>query len=316
MPNLVRRLCLGTCTILFVIPAGGCEHSDTKQVRQRVARLVGTSPYAWDDDKPRKELLEQEGVACEGRHVVAWFSVAAAAKSPALAEPERRVIVDRLDRGVAAAKRFIGKPNWSFCDDSRVYFYFPDANFISHAPGGNTVYIPLWRIREDKAPWLHEAMHILLEADGEDWLAQPGEFAAARMPLWLQEGLADALAMEISAREGLAYYSPLIDVPAEKLDEFAASQVRSCPDSNRLLAYIGGRGKMPELFGERRVEYAVAFYAASASFVRFIAKQHGYPSLIEAVLKFDHEHEELERLMGESLISVKQSWLRAIAYQL
>lgn len=136
----------------------------------------------------------------------------------------------------------------------------------------------------------------------------------ARMPLWLHEGLADALAMEISAREGLAYYSPLIDVPAEKLDAFAAAQVRSCPDPTRLLTYIGGRGKMPELFGERRLEFAAAYYAASASFVRSIAHKHGYAALVTAISKCDREHEELERLTGENLASAKGEWLKAIDY--
>lgn len=59
----------------------------------------------------------------------------------------------------------------------------------------------------------------------------------------------------------------------------------------------------------------MAYYAASASFVRFIAMQHGYPPLIAAISKFDREHEELERLTGKDLASMKGAWLESIGYQ-
>lgn len=290
---------------------------------------VGTSLYAWDDDKPRKVLLEQSGVACEGQHVVAWFpsqatlelegpkgaQAADRVRGSLLNDSQRRDIVDRLDKGIAAAKRFIGNPDWTFRGDPRTYFYFPDANFISHAPGGNAIYIPYWRIREDKAPWLHEAMHLLLRnVEGADWILQDPDFQNTRMPLWLHEGMADALAMEVSSREGLVYYSPLVDAPPEQLGNFAGKQIWSSPNPTRLLEYIGGRGKMPELFGERRLDFAVGFYAGSASFVRFIAERHGYAPLIEAISSFNREHEELERLTGESLDSMKTQWLNVIGY--
>lgn len=295
------------------------EHSASTRNAESTSRPVGISLHAWEEDVPRKAELEQNGTVRIGHDVVAWLPsrpgiIEGRAPTTLPVESDIDAIVARLDRGVAAAKRFIGKPDWSFRGDPRVYFYFPDANFISHAPGGNTAFIPLWRIRDDQAPWLHEALHLLLTVEGGDWLAQPDE-AMARMPLWLHEGLADALAIEISAGEGLAYYSPLIEVAPDKLDEFAAAQVRSCPDPTRLLTYIGGRGKMPELFGERRLEFAAAYYAASASFVRFIAKRHGYAPLVTAISQFNREHEELERLTGEDLASAKGEWLKAIDYQ-
>lgn len=120
--------------------------------------------------------------------------------------------------------------------------------------------------------------------------------------------------MEVSAREGLRHYSPLIDAPPEELDELALSRVRACPDPELLLEFVGGRGKLPELFGPRRMEFAPAFYAASTSLVRFIAGLHGYVPLVEANLRFDREHEELERLTGEELIEMKGSWLESIGY--
>ena len=104
---------------------------------------IGTALHAWDDDLPRIAALRQGSERAEGQQVVALFpkgSVGAA---------EKAEIIERLDRGVSAAKAFVGKKDWSFRGDHRVYFYFPDDQFVSHAPGGNIVFIPLWRIKED-----------------------------------------------------------------------------------------------------------------------------------------------------------------------
>ena len=322
MQNRLGTPCLGVLAIAISLSMNGCASSIATKTSQAGLALIGTSLNAWDDDKPRKESLELEGLAVEGRHVVAWFPRKVATKAdsansfstpkPPLSDADRRAIVDRLDRGIAEAKRFIGKPDWSFRGDPRLYFYFPDANFISHAPGGNTAFISLWRIRDDQAPWLHEAMHLLMKVDG-DWLSQPDGVAEARMPLWLHEGLAEAISMEVDARTGMTHYSPLIDVPADQLDAFAAEHLRACPDPQRLLLYVGGRGKLPELFGEDRMKYAAAFYAASTSFVRHLARQDGgYQHLLAAIASFDHETETYEGLSGQSLDDLKHHWATEI----
>ncbi len=316
--QLMISMGLAAIAAVICISAGGCVSPTARTASHTGPSPIGTSLNAWDDDKPRKASLERDGLAVEGRHVVAWFPREAAFQAdpanssatpkPPLTEADRREIVDRLDRGIAEAKRFIGKPDWSFRGDPRLYFYFPDANFISHAPGGNTAFIPLWRIRDNQAPWLHEAMHLLIKVDG-DWLSQPDGLAEARMPLWLHEGLAEAISMEVDARTGTRHYSPLVDVSADQLDAFAVEHIRACPDSQRLLTYVGGRGKLPELFGEDRRKYAAAFYAASTSFVRYLSRrERGYQHLLAAIAAFDREIETYERLSGHPLETFKQKW--------
>lgn len=266
---------------------------------------TGTSLHPWEEDRAYMQDLEQHGVVEAGRHTVAWFP------SNTLDPAQIAAIVARLDHGIGAAKQYIGKPQWAFRGDSRVYFYFPDARFVSHAPGGNTVLIPWWRIRDDQAPWLHEALHLLLAPAGGDWLATPGNIAAARMPLWLHEGLAESLAMDIAAEEGLVHYSPLIDVPAARLDALCKSRLRHA-SSDRVLASIGGRGKLPELFGPNRVSYALPFYTCSTSFVRHLGTRYGKGPLLRAIGAFDQEIEVLQQDMARSLAEVKEDWLKEV----
>lgn len=276
-------------------------------IEPSTARPGGQAVNAWDEDLPRKLQLETDGEVVASEHVVIWFP------KGAFTREEAGKLIAEFQRGIIAAKTQIGRPNWSFQGDRRVYYYLPDAQFVAHAPGGNCAFIPLWRAKERKAPWLHESLHLLLKSEKGDWLAGDDETAELRMPLWLYEGLADALAIDISSAEGLDYYSPLIDVPADQLDALAASSLREVP-SLEVVAAIGGRGKLRGLFGPERIKFAVPFYNGSASFVRYIAGRHGYGPLLAAIEEFGREHEMLERATGESIEAMKAAWLRAIQY--
>jgi len=267
----------------------------------------GITRNAWDEDVAAKQVLDREGAVRVGRDVVLWFP------KDSLTDAQASEIVARLDRGIRAAKRRIGKPDWAVEGDRRIHYYCPATYFISHAPGGNCAFIPLWRMREDQAPWLHESLHLLLATPKGDWLARRDSVALQRTPLWLMEGLADALAMQISEEEGIEYFSPLLGVPPDRLDSLAADALHNAP-SDSVLAKIGTRGKLPQLFGPDRVKYAVPFYAGSASFTRYIARLHGFQPLLRAIADFDHETETLSRELGEPLDRVKSEWLASIGF--
>lgn len=270
-----------------------------------VDRPYGEAVNASDEDLPLKHDLETDGQVAVGENVVLWFP------RGAFPPEDAAKLLAELERGIVAAKKKTGRPEWNYQGDRRVYYYMPDAQFISHAPGGNCAFIPVWRMKERKAPWLHESLHLLLKSGKGDWLEGGRKNAEERMPLWLHEGLADALAIEISLAEGLEYYSPLIDVPADQLDSLASRALRDAP-SPEVLAMIGSRGKPLGLFGPERVKFAIPFYNGSASFVRFIAGRHGYGPLLAAIDDFDHENETLEREAGESLTSMKAAWLEQL----
>jgi len=266
-------------------------------------RPKGASLHAWPEDVPRKLELETTGVVRASTNVVAWFPAGA------LSDDATKEIVKRLDRGIAAAKKTIGKPAWAFQGDPRVFFYFPDARFVAHAPGGNTAFVPLWRIRDDEAPWLHESLHLLLATPGGDWLAR--DDADTRMPLWFSEGLPDALAIQISESEGLRHFSPLWTVPASGLDELCRTELDSAA-GKKALPFIGAPGKLKDLFGPDRVTYAKPFYVCSASFVRFLAKPRGFAPLLKAIADFGREEARIERELGGTLSELKADWLAAI----
>lgn len=281
--------------IAMMLALGACQ----------TAAPIGTSPYARAEDRPLKAALEATGVVETTRDVVAYFP------AHALTDEQRAAIVARLDRGVRAAKRFTQRTNWSYHGDRRVYFYFPDARFISHAPGGNSVYIPLWRIRDDQSPWLHEALHILLWPPGRNWLDETDEYGDAHMPLWLYEGLPDVLAAEISAQENLAYFMPMMEEPPSELDAVCARHLAT-PVAGRIIPVIGARGRLPELYGDERQTYAPAFYACSASFTTYLRQRYGYGPLLDAIGSYGHEIDVLEATTNLPLENARANCLTHI----
>lgn len=266
-------------------------------------RPKGASLHPWPEDVPRKLELETTGIVRTTANVAAWFPAGA------LSDDAMREILSRLDRGIAAAKKTIGKPAWAFEGDPRVFFYFPDARFVAHAPGGNTAFVPLWRIRDDEAPWLHESLHLLLSTPGGDWLAR--DDADARMPLWFTEGLPEALALRISESEGLRHFSPLWTAPASGLDELCRAELDSAA-GRKALPFIAAPGKLKDLFGPDRATFAKPFYACSASFVRFLAKPRGFAPLLAAIADFGNEEATIEREFAKPLAELKAEWLAAI----
>lgn len=280
---------------------------DEPQTENAERPRPGIATNAWDEDIAGKRLLDSTGSVLVGADAVLWYP------KDSLSNQQAAEILARIDKGILAAKHMVSEPDWEVEGDRRVHFYCLPGSFISHAPGGNCAFIPLWRMREDQSPWLHEAMHLLLKSDKGDWLQMEDSIAMRRMPLWLAEGLADALSMDISAQEQLVWYSPLMDVPPAGTDSLASVVLRDAL-SDSVLAFIGARGKLPQLWGPDRFSYALPFYTGSASFTHFIARKYGYGPLLHANDNFDQEHETLEREMGVPLAQVKKEWLTSIGY--
>lgn len=268
----------------------------------------GTCLYPWPTDIPQQASVEAQGDCVTKDDVVLWMP------SGAVAEADQQAWLSVISKGVRAAKEYVGRPDWNFRGDPRIYFYFADAEFICHAPPGNIVYIPLWRMRDGQAPWMHESMHLLTASRRGEWFAESEEAQSAGMPLWLHEGLAESLSIDVDQSAGLTHYSPVIDVPADGIDLLCRERLDSS-SASRILAFVGTRGKLPELFSEQRMQYAPAFYAASTSFVRFLQQRYGRKALLDAIECHGEENEQLERSIGMPLLQAKNEWLDAIGYR-
>jgi hypothetical protein len=145
-----------------------------------------------------------KGTKIVEKSVVAWFPM------DSLSEKRMHEIVDTLNLGIKAATEFINGPlPWQVHQIGSPYtFYFSPDSFISHASMNGFIFIPFWRIKNGKAPWLHELLHEMLNTKTGNWV-HPNiteEEANKVVPLWLIEGLADYIAIKVSALKGLAVF--------------------------------------------------------------------------------------------------------------
>lgn len=267
-------------------------------------------PNLYPGDSANIVQLINTGVKISADNVVAWFP------RDSLSPQRMQGIVDTLSRGIAAAEKLIKAPHeWQVKTKEIPYtFFFRRDTIISHASDAGFVSISFWRIKQGKAPWLHEALHEMLNTRAGNWVNEsiPEKEWTENMPLWLAEGLPDYISLEVSTKNKL----PMFDVFSRSFQVNPDSTCRSDLNGNKadsILRFIGTKGVMPELSGKDRQLYAPTFYHCSCSFVKYIAERVGIDPLLNAIAAYPNEIETLEKQAGVPMAELKKHWLNKIS---
>jgi hypothetical protein len=189
-------------------------------------------------------------------------------------------------------------------------FYFRFDSIISHASKAGFVSVSFWRIKSGKAPWLHEALHEMLDTNTGSWFnaSISEEEANKEMPLWLFEGLPDYISLKVSQVENLPWYDVFSRSSATNIDSIFMEDMKSDKVSY-IISFIGKKGIIPELYSKDRILYAPAFYHGSSSFVQYIVDKYDVEILLNAISSFRKEQEKIEELTGKSIDILKKSGL-------
>jgi hypothetical protein len=250
--------------------------------------------------------LINNGVKISNGKVICWFP------KDSLSEKRMNEITDMLNAGIKGAEEFINAPlSWQVHKPTDPYtFYFRYDRFISHGSDAGFVSIPFWRIKEGKAPWLHEAMHEMLFTKTGSWLdpALPEKEWSEKMPDWLFEGLPDYIAVKVSITKKLPWFDVFSNSPQTNIDSLFVEDMKS-PKAEYVLSFIGSKGVIPELSSKNRNLYAPAFYHGSHSFVKYLADNYGMKILLSSISSFGQEHEIIEKSTGKTLETLKKEWL-------
>lgn len=259
-----------------------------------------------DNDSLRVVHLHNQGVMVERGRVVAWFP------KDSLSLARMNSIVDTLNLGIIKVEELMGAPlSWQVYANQPVVYYFSPEKFISHASWTGFVFIPFWRVKEGKSPWLHEALHILLRTTKGSW--SDVSFAGRKklMPLWLTEGLPDYLESKTSYQNHLPRFDLWGDGGFMMTDKSCLTKLEGT-NGDYVLEYVGREGPLPELFGEKRQDYAPVFYNCSFSFNKYIGEKYGQEVLLDAISNFRHEHQVIESRTGKTMEQLKTDWLEKI----
>ena len=256
------------------------------------------------DDGARIAALEKTGRRVEGANIVLWHP-------PSLLPSDADRIRRLIDPAVGALRAKVGRHAWQVVPAERITYYLSDDTFVSHASGRAAVFVPMARVRDGRAPYLHEAVHELLASSATDPAPAEGQPRRLR-PLWLTEGLPDYIAQLVAAEIGIIEQGPFASGGLTGADRVCAERARTA-DGATMLPYIGAPGRPYVLFTTDRGRFAPTFYTCALSFTKLLAERAGLDPLVALFgVPPSQAAPRLDALAGRPLATHRADWLTAI----
>jgi hypothetical protein len=264
------------------------------------------------DDGKRVDELKAKGERREGTMVVLFTPPGA------IDDAEEAALLERLDKGVAALRAVIGRHPWQAVKEDRITYYISADRFVSHASGRGAVFVPLSRVQDGRAPFLHEAAHEWLSPDEREAGRDPARLDRIWRdhPLWLTEGLADYTAFTAAARAGVKD-GDVFAIGGLSGAGAACRERLTGPRGAEILPYIGGMGAPAALRTSERAAVAPTFYACAASFTSFIVGKIGLAETIalNPLVLTESVLPRIEKLTGKPMESLRAEWRTGIGGQ-
>jgi hypothetical protein len=230
---------------------------------------------------------------------------------PDIYTPARmRAIAASYDSAIIAIETLIGAPRpWQRYSKARVTYYLAPGRFVSHERGEQQVFIPVVLQRRGNAPVIHETAHAVLTPTLA-WVRHLNAAGRARMrreaPTWLHEGLATYISARLST-DTLPDSGPSDNPRLAQLDTLCVVRAAT-PMGPLVMPYVGAPGYPPSLSVDRN-RSAPAFYACSASYVKFLVDRYGVDGVAALVDQRDVPS-ALAKLTGKSAVEVREEWFR------
>ena len=269
------------------------------------------TPLNWDaDDGKRVAELTAKGERREGKLAVLITPAGV------IDDKQEEALLDRLERGHAALRAIVGRHPWQVMRADKITYYVSPDRFVSHASGRGAVFIPLVRLQDGRAPYLHEAAHELLAYFSQPLRPDPARAERVRTsrPLWLTEGLADYVGLTAADRAGVTE-GDVFDIGGLAGADKTCHERLKGPRGAEIVGFIGNIGAPGALFTTERTEVAPTFYACGTSFTKFVVERIGLPETIALVPLIPTEGvlPRIEKLTGKSMETLRAEWRLAIA---
>jgi hypothetical protein len=198
------------------------------------------------------------------------------------------------DDGVVDVEALVraGLPEWAR-REGRVRFVVSGEIDISRT-WGRTVVLPLGRVRERRAPYLHETVHALVPSRGDR--------------TWLSEGLACYLESYVAeTRRG--YDAHVFARAGDSGIHAEARRTLATAAGRAVLPWVGAAGQPPRL-DEDRDGVARPFYVLSHSIVKHVVEAAGLAAVVRSLVASDPG--ALEAQTGRGGAAWRESWLAAL----
>jgi len=208
-----------------------------------------------------------------------------------LSEEQMSVFAGLAQKGIADIAAFAGVP---LPQERKIRYYISSQFPISHSRG-NSVYLPLARVANQSAPYLHETAHVMVPC--------------GNCPMWFNEGLASFMQSYVAEHMG-GYDGFIFARRGNRGIDRDAVRWMGNDRGRAVLPFIGKPEEPPQILDDRD-NVAAPYYVMAQSLVKYIVENTAQEKL--RLVMDDNDFEEaLGRVTGKSAEQWKQSWLSQI----
>jgi len=258
-------------TIAILIPTAAFLAAST--------RMNGQSWYA---DRDMANDLTKSGACVEQERATICF------EGGAMDTEAMTTFAELVNRGVTDIETYLGTSRLG----SRKIRYFVSSQVeISHSTW-RSVYLPLTKVKNRTAPYLHETTHVLAPCDS--------------CPMWFSEGLASYVQSYVSEHTG-GYDGGIFTRGGNRGIDRDARRWLASERGKAVISFIGAHGVPPDIDSDR-MNVAAPFYVMAQSFVKFLV-EHATPEKARAVFDAQDFDAELQSATGKTAGEWKDLWL-------
>ena len=247
--------------------------------------LPEAGAQSWRLDRQVALELQQSGARQETECAVLYF------ETGPLTQDQMSIFAGLVEKGVEDIASFLSV----HLPKDRKVRYFISSQFSTSHSRGHSIYLPLARVVNQSAPYLHETVHSIVPCPN--------------CPMWFTEGFASFVQSYVS--EHIGGYDGII---------FARKGNRGIDrDALRWLANERGQGVAPFIgkpeeppqINEDRANVAAPFYVMAQSLVKYIVENTTIDKVRLVMDDADFES-ALKRETGKTPEQWKQAWLSRI----
>lgn len=213
----------------------------------------------------------------------------------AMTPADMNAFSDLVNQGIKDIEKLLKiPPERSRAQTSKIYF-FVCSKFDIGRSRFRSVMLPLWRVQEKVAPYLHETAHVLMRSDS--------------CPMWFSEGFASWVQSYVSETIG-GYDAKVFARHGNPGVDSDAARYLATSRGQSVLPFVLEGGEPPDIVAERRAVGA-PFYVLSQSLVKYLVQEVGIDKVAELSDCRDFDA-ELARIMKKDPAQVKTGWLAAL----
>jgi hypothetical protein len=258
----------------------------------------GTEPRTATIERPDAiaERLQQTGELAKGPRAIVYF------EGDGLDPSARQAWADRISKGIDDLETLLRLP----FAPGMIEFYVTSArdpvSFAIVVPKPR-VFLSKARVLAGAAPYLHEAVHILMTRHARARDATAHAWALEGVPSYIEDAVVETFGGVpggVVSRDG-----------NHGIDRQAA-EVLAAENADQLIRFIGATG-VPENYGVDRERVRVPFYVLSQSFTKHIVDLVGLDQFVEHLFPYIPSGQAFEgqvlKLAGQSIAELKAGWL-------